>query len=60
MPILQFYRRPAATEITLRQLIKLVNDKLQTNNAVVPITRIESEYIYYTELSKDSLTKEGT
>jgi len=59
MPILQYYRRPAATEITLRQLINQVNEKLQNNSSILPLIRIESEYIYYTELTKESLTKEG-
>ncbi len=58
MPVLRFYRRPAATEVTLRQLIAAVNKGV--TGAAAPVARVESEFVYYVEHEgSDGLSKDG-
>ncbi len=50
MPLLRFYRRPAATAGALEALIKKVNDATKSAD---PLARVDSEFVYYVDVAKD-------
>jgi hypothetical protein len=56
MTVLRFYRRPAATDLTLARLAAAVNREV---TGVPPVTRIESEYVFYVDVAGAGLDEKG-